>query len=454
MRKLEFRERKEWSEKSVLRRFLFIVLVSGFAGAAVFGSVCFSSCCVTGTEGQWAQSNLFSENQRIVISLPDFPMGKCAGDVMGGVESAGNSGEWNDFLLENRARGKLKFHGLKLLVRGSDFYYEKTVQSREVEIVVPRDECVAVLAYPEVYSEETENGPGLYVQSDTLSFSGSQALSDFFYPAGTVYPYGTGLSWEGGFASSVLSDFYRNAKETGNAADTMKNYAGSFNWKKFLGELEKRSELSDEYNPWFLDKQQILTSIEEGSFSASLLKVKGTKSISVEEILLTAEKKLAASGGKLYSEGEVEGVSDSERECNSDQEFNSSGFVSDCILIPQYLFCARQKQEAVLPDKSGAVLVKLDADNYFLVAGRRNPSAPGKTVLEPECAVAVDENWGVSGRKVPEIQLELRTDSPVAGEKIRGVAENLKFIGKICVRTDSKGNFKVFWCSVYLEGVL
>lgn len=91
-------------------------------------------------------------------------------------------------------------------------------------------------------------------------------------PFGAVWPWVNEFSSLHGFSAEILSQFYIHAEAAGNSDNTMKAFISRFNWQKFCKELENIAEKNDGYNPWLLNRQKILESIESKSFSAKLLR--------------------------------------------------------------------------------------------------------------------------------------------------------------------------------------
>ncbi len=106
----------------------------------------------------------------------------------------------------------------------------------------------------------------------------------FFKPAGMIFPFEKEFSWESGFAADCLKKFYLSSTQN-NSKNAVKNYSSRFNWQKFAQTIKEKSEKSTVlYNPWLLDQQNILLSIENGCFSATKLSQKKTCSINATEL--------------------------------------------------------------------------------------------------------------------------------------------------------------------------
>lgn len=106
----------------------------------------------------------------------------------------------------------------------------------------------------------------------------------FFKPAGMIFPFEDEFSWENGFSADCLKKFYLSSTQV-NSKNAAKNYASRFNWQKFSQTIKEKSEKSDIfYNPWLLDQQNIMVSIEKGNFSATKLSQKKTCSFNAAEL--------------------------------------------------------------------------------------------------------------------------------------------------------------------------
>ena len=106
----------------------------------------------------------------------------------------------------------------------------------------------------------------------------------FFEPAGMIFPFENEFSWEGGFSADCLKKFYLSST-LNNSKNAVENYASRFNWQKFSQTIKEKSENSAVfYNPWLLDQQNILLSIENGNFSATKLSLKKICSFNATEL--------------------------------------------------------------------------------------------------------------------------------------------------------------------------
>ena len=89
--------------------------------------------------------------------------------------------------------------------------------------------------------------------------------TNFFKPAGTIYPYSQKITWTGGYAAYLF---------------TILPESEQFNWEKCLETLEQKQETF--YNPWLLNTQDILEGIAYQDFTATKLRLSGTLQIPLE----------------------------------------------------------------------------------------------------------------------------------------------------------------------------
>ncbi len=116
----------------------------------------------------------------------------------------------------------------------------------------------------------------------------------FFKPAGTIYPYewnlGTlALTWECGFAASLMNSIFQSRKETEFSDEYINNFAASFNWKKLQSTILQKTEKIEPdvfYNPWQLDRTLILENLSNGIFSADYLKTKYIISLELADLAI------------------------------------------------------------------------------------------------------------------------------------------------------------------------
>lgn len=125
----------------------------------------------------------------------------------------------------------------------------------------------------EISKEESFFPVSIIVQPKTFGIN-------FFEPAGMIFPYEKNISWQSGFSSEILKKIYLNLTIS-NSKENVENFVSKFNWKKFSESIKQKEESAKTfYNPWLLNEEEILKSISQESFSASLLNVKKCKNFS------------------------------------------------------------------------------------------------------------------------------------------------------------------------------
>ena len=257
------------------------------------------------------------EEKKVVFILPEQPAieQNCYSRLFfeenslekGNFQQVCQEGEWQKCF-------ELKYWLVK--VRGSDFSFQKKITEKQImagvnyfTLELPDSRLCSILAYPVfeikkyLDNQEFADCGRQSVKNNRSIFScQKQEIKGFFYPAGCIYPYSKNLTWLQGFSSSLLYDFYYHSKYSGNSGEISETFASCFNWKKLCEEVEKRDFLKkesgenseqDPFNPWLLDRTEILSSIENSVFSVNLLKLSKTKNISREEILEELERNLA-----------------------------------------------------------------------------------------------------------------------------------------------------------------
>ena len=116
-----------------------------------------------------------------------------------------------------------------------------------------------------------------------------QTGTQFFKPAGTIYPYSKDLTWSGGYAVQLYKRILTSARQSGQTPQFIMDYISSFNWEKLLQTLEEKEAESFNpeeetcfYNPWLLDSQELLDGIAYRNFSATKLKLSDTIKIPLD----------------------------------------------------------------------------------------------------------------------------------------------------------------------------
>ena len=86
-------------------------------------------------------------------------------------------------------------------------------------------------------------------------------------PAGAIFPLNKELSFQNGFAASVLYSLYMGTC-SGDAKD-VQEFLTRFNWQKFEQTCLEKTE-----DPWLLDKERIMKAISSGKFKKSDVRIK------------------------------------------------------------------------------------------------------------------------------------------------------------------------------------
>ena len=248
------------------------------------------------------------EEKKVVFILPEQPAieQNCYSRLFfeenslekGNFQQVCQEGEWQKYF-------ELKYWLVK--VRGSDFSFQKKITEKQImagvnyfTLELPDSRLCSILAYPvfeiKKYLDNQEIadcGRQRVKNKRSIVSCQKQEIKGFFYPAGCIYPYSKNLTWLQGFSSSLLYDFYYHSKYSGNSGELSETFASCFNWKKLCEEIEKKDFLKKEsgetsgqgpFNPWLLDRTEILSSIENSVFSVNLLKLSKSKIISRKEM--------------------------------------------------------------------------------------------------------------------------------------------------------------------------
>ena len=119
----------------------------------------------------------------------------------------------------------LRFWRVEVRRAGKVECFEIPPSQKTFSVRVKKNDLVSLLAYPvcAVSCEDNRTATSL--------------VYDFFYPAGTIFPWETELSWLQGWSSSVLADFYSHSRLSGNDCKTAQKYASRFNFHKFMKSL-------------------------------------------------------------------------------------------------------------------------------------------------------------------------------------------------------------------------
>lgn len=108
--------------------------------------------------------------------------------------------------------------------------------------------------------------------------------SDFFKPAGFIYPWdmenessegSAAATWEQGFLARQMNKLFCDGKENHIPAEETEYLISTFNWKKAAQTIEKKAA-EGTYNPWLQDSSKILEGITAQDFKAGVLNIKGS----------------------------------------------------------------------------------------------------------------------------------------------------------------------------------
>lgn len=187
------------------------------------------------------RQNFYSKNQIITVNLPE------------GDSSVPEFSRWHIQIISQNIE--------------TDFFTSEISFEFEAEINQP----LSIIAQPLFKISETQE-------------------SDFFKPAGAIYPYFCNngilqLTWESGFSATLLRKLFLSGKETGVTKEHLNDFLTRFNWKKFQSAISDNinSSSSNFYNPWFLDQERILSNLCMGIFQLSYLNLSYVYEFPVEK---------------------------------------------------------------------------------------------------------------------------------------------------------------------------
>lgn len=92
------------------------------------------------------------------------------------------------------------------------FHFSKSTE--EITLTFEKDKPASILCYPVTKEKSSSN---------------------FFFPAGTVYPYNLQITWEGGIAADIMKMVFEQVPSV-----QRKNALTFFNWKKLYDALQKK----------------------------------------------------------------------------------------------------------------------------------------------------------------------------------------------------------------------
>jgi hypothetical protein len=93
----------------------------------------------------------------------------------------------------------------------------------------------------------------------------TEANVSFFKPAGCIYPFSLHATWDGGFGAQLLFDMLTNPGDKQSTTER-------FNWTRFQTEVADLCAKDNAFNPWEMDTEKLVSSIESGKFSKTKLK--------------------------------------------------------------------------------------------------------------------------------------------------------------------------------------
>lgn len=171
-------------------------------------------------------------------------------------------------------------------VEGAEISKEFYTSENNITLNIAKNIPCSVTASPITYIPAPETENKVTTTSNT---------SSFFKPAGTIYPYyinstaTQNLTWEEGFTATLMQTIYKSRLETGISSEHIQNFQKSFNWKKCNDYiLSKTQDLAKGFfNPWQIDRQNLLENLCYANFSATYLTPKNVIQIPLEDLTLS-----------------------------------------------------------------------------------------------------------------------------------------------------------------------
>lgn len=128
-----------------------------------------------------------------------------------------------------------------------------------------------------VLIEHTKSSP-FYLLAYPVTKTQEGNLTQFFKPAGLVYPYEQDkLTWENGYAAEVMKTLWKGSQD---CEKDKAEFLLKFNWKRFMeivqSKIEESFEWEDErgcYNPWTIPVGKIAELIASKKFYATVLNI-------------------------------------------------------------------------------------------------------------------------------------------------------------------------------------
>lgn len=230
-----------------MRKYTFLLTVMLVAAVYMTATLMLGGCTLL---EQAAEHLTTPEQQTIQLSLP----------------------QWPDYLPELTG-WKIELqqaNGIRTLSAEAD---------RPLTVKVPRNKPLCIIAQPIIAQPMVEQSPEPPVQST------------FFKCAGALYPYmyspeteALELTWQGGYAATLMKAIINSGEQAGYSKEFTRQTVEQFNWERLVEILNENQAQQDTicYNPWLLDRQQVLEGIAWQKFSATKLKLSGALAVELE----------------------------------------------------------------------------------------------------------------------------------------------------------------------------
>lgn len=179
--------------------------------------------------------------------------------------------EWPPAFNGSQEYPQISYWILELNTASNSVTMNCTTLEREIHFCVNKNEPVSITALP-------------------VSKDSTESKKIFFKCSGGIYPYGKEntqivLSWKEGFTAFLMQSMFKSSKKMNYSQEDIKNFISKFNWEKLLNSVDEKIENQNQeaYNPWLLNKEEILKGISNGSFSARALKMKEVMEVKIPE---------------------------------------------------------------------------------------------------------------------------------------------------------------------------
>lgn len=140
------------------------------------------------------------------------------------------------------------------------------------------------------------------ILASPITILSNNSKCQFFYPAGTLYPYEWDnsclkLCFELGFSVNLMKCLFLSPVLVGINPEEINNFLKTFNWKKFNSIIQEKiqnsildfsqdSNSAIFYNPWQIDKKTLLENLSSSKFTQSLIKQKNVENLPLENLEL------------------------------------------------------------------------------------------------------------------------------------------------------------------------